>query len=77
MNLATIETQTGISGDAEDNISASIHVIMVLKSLAHASRTNHGVVPHMIGIAKGLDATSFLPSLAISENNGKVISPIF
>lgn len=73
MNPATIENQSPLSGVAEDNIPASIHVMMALKSLAHASQTNPGVVPHMIGIAKGLDVTNFMPSPAVSHNHGKVL----
>lgn len=78
MNPAEIKNQPAVSGDAEDNIPASMHVIMAIKSLAHAAKDNPCVVPYIIGIAKGLDVMNLLPPLPASttpDNDGMFISP--
>lgn len=78
MNPAEIENQPALPGDVEDNIPASMHVIMAIKSLAHAAKDNPSVVPHIIGIAKGLDVMNLLPPLLPSttpDNDGMFISP--
>jgi hypothetical protein len=55
-----------------------MHVIMAIKSLAHAAKDKPCVVPHIIGIAKGLDVMNLLPPLPPSttpDNDGMFISP--